>query len=102
MKRLAEEKIPLTVCPLSNVKLHVVERLEDHPLRRLLDAGLVVTINSDDPAYFGGYLVDNYLGVQRALGLDEATIRRLARHSFEASFLEETRKKTLIDAVNAA
>jgi adenosine deaminase len=86
--RLRDERVPLTVCPLSNVRLRVVDRLEDHPLRKMLDAGLCATINSDDPAYFGGYVDDNFAGVRRALDLDENRLVALARNSFEAAFLE--------------
>ena len=84
---LVARQIPLTVCPLSNVKLRVFDTMRDHTLKRLLDRGVKVTINSDDPAYFGGYIVDNYLAVQRALGLTEEDIRLVARNSFEASFM---------------
>jgi len=90
---LAKKQIPLTVCPLSNVKLRVFDDLKDHPLKKLLARGLKVTINSDDPAYFGGYIVDNYLAAQRALDLSEDDIRKLARNSFEASFLTAAEKK---------
>jgi adenine deaminase len=86
-ERLARDSVPLTVCPLSNVKLGVFARMEDHNLKRLLERGLKVTVNSDDPAYFGGYIGENFRAVQRALGLDRAAIARLARNSFEASFL---------------
>jgi len=87
MTRLARERIPLTVCPLSNVKLCVFKTMADHNLRRLLDQGLVVTINSDDPAYFGGYVGENYRQVQEALNLSTAEIATLARNSIEAAFL---------------
>ncbi|MCC4317815.1 adenosine deaminase [Streptomyces malaysiensis] len=87
--RLVADRTPLTVCPLSNVRLRVVDRLQDHPLPAMLDAGLLVTVNSDDPAYFGGYVGDNYTAVRDALGLDEATLRTLARNSFQAAFLDE-------------
>ena len=87
LARLARERVPLTVCPLSNVKLRVVDRLESHNLKRLLDRGLCVTINSDDPAYFGGYLLENYAATQAALGLTRAQMAEIARNSFEASFL---------------
>lgn len=87
MARLAKERIPLTVCPLSNVKLGVFARLEDHNLARLLQQGLCITINSDDPAYFGGYVADNMLESATALGLDAPTIGMLCRNSLEASFL---------------
>jgi adenosine deaminase len=92
VERLVREAIPLTVCPLSNVKLKVVERIEDHNLRRLLDRGLCVTVNSDDPAYFGGYVAENYLAVQRGLQLDRTQIATLARNSIRASFLEDAAK----------
>jgi adenosine deaminase len=88
--RLAADRIPLTVCPLSNLRLHCVDRLADHPLRALLDAGLLVTVNSDDPAYFGGYVEDNYQAVQRALALTDEQLRRLAANSFQAAFLPAT------------
>ncbi len=87
MVRLARERMPLTVCPLSNVKLGVFSRLEDHNLARLLQRGLCITINSDDPAYFGGYVADNLLASARALQLDAQTIGVLCRNSLEASFL---------------
>lgn len=94
--RLARERVPLTVCPFSNVKLRVVPDLASHPLRRMLDANLMVTLNSDDPAYFGGYVEDNYRGVAEALALDEATLRALARNSFEASFLDAAAKRAYL------
>lgn len=93
---LAKKQIPLTVCPLSNMKLRVFDDLKDHPLKKLLSRDVKVTINSDDPAYFGGYIVDNYLAVQRALDLSEDDIRKLARNSFEASFLTSAEKKHYI------
>jgi adenosine deaminase len=86
--RLRDERVPLTVCPLSNVKLRVVDTLRDHPLRRMLDAGLVATVNSDDPAYFGGYAGDNFREVAAALALPEDALLALARNSFEAAFLD--------------
>jgi adenosine deaminase len=91
--RLAAEQIPLTVCPLSNVKLRVFPSLEQHNLRQLMAAGLRVTVNSDDPAYFGGYVNENYRAVQRALGLSREDLRRLAKNSFLASFLPEAEKQ---------
>ena len=84
--RLVREQIPLTVCPLSNVKLRVFDRIEDHPLRRMLSLGLKVTINSDDPAYFGGYVNENYVVAAQALGLTREELEQIARNSFEASF----------------
>lgn len=89
---LAAAKVPLTVCPLSNVKLRVFDKMEDHTVRNLLQRGVKVTINSDDPAYFGGYVVDNYLAAQRALDLSEDEVRQIARNSFEASFLDSSEK----------
>lgn len=94
VERLARNQIPLTVCPLSNVKLRVFDTLEAHNLGKLLDAGIVATINSDDPAYFGGYIGDNFLHTQRALGLSADDIRRLARNSFTASFLDDAGKES--------
>jgi len=87
LARLARERVPLTVCPLSNIRLRVFARLADHNLKRLLDRGLCVTVNSDDPAYFGGYVAENYLAVQQALGLSRADIAQLAGNSIEAAFL---------------
>lgn len=92
VERLRREGVPLTVCPLSNVKLRVFDRLEDHNLKRLLDRGLVATINSDDPAYFGGYLLDNWRATLRALDLSAGDLVRLARNSFAASFLGDADK----------
>jgi adenosine deaminase len=90
--RLAAEQIPLTVCPLSNVKLRVFSSLGQHNLKKLMAAGLQVTINSDDPAYFGGYVNENFRATRRALGLSREELNRLARNSFLASFLPETDK----------
>ena len=100
LARLARERMPLTVCPLSNLRLGVVSRLEDHNLARLLRAGLCVTVNSDDPAYFGGYVLDNYTAVQSALALSDAELAQLARNSFEASFLPPADKARWIAAVD--
>ncbi|MDG3442510.1 adenosine deaminase [Nitrospirillum amazonense] len=86
-RRLVDQGTTLTVCPLSNLKLCVVPSLETHPLRRMLDLGLRATVNADDPAYFGGYLLDNYVRVAAALGLDRAQLARLARNSITGSFL---------------
>jgi adenine deaminase len=96
VKRLASERVPLTVCPLSNVRLRVFPSIKEHNLKQLLDAGLMVTINSDDPAYFGGYVADNYIAAQEALGLSRDDLYRLAANSFEASFLPEENKRALI------
>ena len=89
VERLVRERIPLTVCPLSNIKLRVFDRMEDHPLKTMLAKGLNVTINSDDPAYFGGYVNENYLAVAEALSLTREELEQLARNSFEASFDRE-------------
>lgn len=100
--RLVEERVPLTVCPLSNVALRVVDRLEDHPLPAMLEARLLVTVNSDDPAYFGGYVGDNYAAVRDRLGLGDDDLVTLARNSVDASLLSDDRKRQLqgeIDAV---
>ncbi|MEU5614941.1 adenosine deaminase [Streptomyces sparsogenes] len=99
--RLVADQVPLTVCPLSNVRLRVVDRLEDHPLRAMLDAGLLVTVNSDDPSYFGGYAGDNFDAVRDALRLDDATLRRLARNSFRAAFLDEGTRAAYLKEVDA-
>ena len=92
-ERLVAQQVPLTVCPLSNVKLAVFPRIEDHNLKRLLDRGLCVTLNSDDPAYFGGYLVDNFIAAQRALALTRSDVVQLARNSITASFLPAAAKR---------
>ena len=89
VERLAREAMPLTVCPLSNLKLCVVRDLADHPIDRMLAAGLRATVNSDDPAYFGGYVADNYRAVAAARGLDRAALAQLARNAFLGSFLPE-------------
>ncbi|MDR3515180.1 MAG: adenosine deaminase [Azospirillaceae bacterium] len=88
--RLARDRVPLTVCPLSNVRLQVFPTLAAHNLLRMLDAGLVVTVNSDDPAYFGGDISENFIGLVEGLGLTQDQAVQLARHGFEASFADET------------
>ncbi|MEV8522974.1 adenosine deaminase [Streptomyces sp. NPDC052000] len=87
--RLSRDRIPLTLCPLSNVRLRAVDTLEEHPLPAMMEAGLLCTVNSDDPAYFGGYVGDAFHAVHKTLGLDRERLRELARNSFEASFLED-------------
>ena len=87
--RLVGEQMPLTVCPLSNLKLRTVANMRQHPLRAMLDRGLKVTVNSDDPAYFGGYINENFAAVQNSLGLSNRDLARLARNSFEAAFMSE-------------
>ncbi len=96
VRRLETDRIPLTVCPFSNVKLRVVDTLEQHPLATMLDRGLCATVNSDDPAYFGGYVGDNLAGVARALALDDEVVIQLARNSFEASFLDDAERARLL------
>lgn len=88
VERLVRDRVPLTLCPLSNVRLRTIDVLADHPLPKMLDAGLMCTVNSDDPAYFGGYAEDNFQAVREALGLDQERLRTLARNSFEAAFLD--------------
>ena len=100
VQRLAKERIPLTVCPLSNVRLRVFDSLENHNLKKLLDLGLCVTVNSDDPAYLGGYLTENFLASQKALGLTRDDLYTLARNSFQASFLSPEEKQPFLDELN--
>ena len=99
--RLREARIPLTVCPLSNLRLKIVDDLRDHPLPALLDAGLKLTINSDDPAYFGGGVLDNYLACYRAFDWDKATFRGLARNAIEVAFMDEGRREGLLAELDA-
>ncbi|NBS45760.1 MAG: adenosine deaminase [Betaproteobacteria bacterium] len=100
MQRLARERIALTVCPLSNVKLRVFESLSQHNLGRLLDAGLCATVNSDDPSYFGGYINENFVQTFAALGLDSGHAYTLARNSFEAAFMDAAQRARCIDQLN--
>jgi adenosine deaminase len=100
VKRLAAERIPLTVCPLSNLKLCVFPRLGEHNLRELLEAGLCATVNSDDPAYFGGYMNENFLQTFAATGLRGEHAYQLARNSFEASFVDAATRKRYIDRLD--
>lgn len=99
---LAHTRLPLTVCPLSNLKLCVVTDLREHPLKRMLDAGLCVTINSDDPAYFGGYMNANFVQTVNALGLTRDEVVALANNSFEASFIDADRRRVCLQQVKAA
>ena len=98
--RLVRERVPLTVCPLSNVRLKVVDDIRRHPLRTMMDKGLFVTVNSDDPAYFGGYVNENFAAVQEGLGLSEEDLAQLARNSFEAAFLPHADKRRLVQQVD--
>lgn len=99
VERLARDRVPLTVCPLSNVRLRVVRSMAEHPLKRMMEAGLLVTVNSDDPAYFGGYITDNYVAAAEALGLGKHDLADLAVASFEASFLDADTKDARIAEV---
>ena len=96
IKHIAEKQIPLTVCPLSNLELKVVNDLKDHPLMKLMEAGLMVTINSDDPAYFGGYVNENYTCIASALNLSKKQITELAKNSIKSSFLPDGDKEKII------
>ncbi len=100
VKLLIEKQIPLTVCPLSNVKLRVFKTMADHNIKQLLDKGMCVTINSDDPAYFGGYVVDNFLACQDALKITAQDVVKFAKNSIHASFLEDTQKAAYLDLIN--
>ena len=99
---LARRRTPLTVCPLSNLKLCVVNDLRDHPMKRLLDAGLCATVNSDDPAYFGGYMNANFVQTVQALDLSREDVITLARNSFEASFVSDARRAELMALLDGA
>ena len=100
IQRLKDEQIPLTICPLSNVKLRIFKKLKDHNLKKLLNEGLLIMINSDDPAYFGGYLNTNLIECQIALDLFKEDIKLLAINSFKSSFLSKNEKKKWIDQIN--
>ena len=100
LKRLAKEQMPLTVCPLSNTKLCVVDDMKNHPLPKMLEAGLKVTINSDDPAYFGGYLNENYEAISPIINDDKNVLSQLAKNSFESAFISESEKEKLIAEVD--
>ncbi len=99
---LARRRVPLTVCPLSNLKLCVVDDLRQHPMKRLLDAGLCATVNSDDPAYFGGYMNANFVQTVEALDLSQDDVITLARNSFEASFVSDERRAELMALLDDA
>ena len=102
VKRLAKDGLALTVCPLSNLRLCGVKDMKDHPLRRMMDAGLKVTINSDDPAYFGGYMNENFSSAGAALGLSAAELKEIARNGFAASFMPDVDKQRSLDAFDRA
>jgi len=99
VRRLVRERVPLTVCPLSNVRLRVFPSIEEHPVRRMLREGLRVTLNSDDPSYFGGYVADNYSAVKNGLDFSLEEFRTVAENSFMASFLDEGEKDRLLEEV---
>jgi adenosine deaminase len=101
MQRLAREKIPLTVCPLSNMKLRVFPTLAQHTLQSMLEAGVVATVNSDDPAYFGGYINENFTQTFAALGMTSSHAYQLALNSFTASFTEASVRAAHIEKLNA-
>jgi adenosine deaminase len=101
MAELARRRVPLTVCPLSNIRLRVFDDMTAHPLKMMIDRGLVVTVNSDDPAYFGGYVNDNYYAVRQALALSDEELAMIARNSFGASFLDDAAKANYLAEVDA-
>jgi len=100
VERLREEQVPLTVCPLSNVRLRVFLSIQEHPVKRMLGEGLCVTVNSDDPAYFGGYVAENFLAIRDGLGFTREDCRKMAENSFRASFLGEGDKRRLLAELN--
>ncbi len=101
VQRLVKEQIPLTVCPLSNTKLCVVDDMKNHPLPKMLELGLKVMVNSDDPAYFGGYLNQNYEAVSEILNNDKALFTRLAKNSFTSAFISQTAKDNFVAEIDA-
>lgn len=100
VEELVRRQIPLTVCPLSNLKLKVVSDMTQHPLKIMLEKGLMATVNSDDPSYFGGYINENYLAVARALNLGKKELGQLAKNSFRASFLPEKEKAVMVQKID--
>ncbi len=101
VKHLVQLKMPLTICPLSNIYLKVVKDMRDHPIQLMLNKGLMVTVNSDDPAYFGGYMNENYIAITKALNLSKAELYQLAKNAFASSLLDEKTKSDWIDKVDA-
>ena len=99
-QRIADEGMALTVCPLSNLKLCVVDDLKNHPIKKMLKAGLKATINSDDPAYFGGYMNENFLQLAEAVDLTKAEVAILARNGFEAAFISDAEKQRLVNRLD--
>lgn len=100
VQRLSELQMPLTLCPLSNLELKVVGNLKDHPIVEMMNRNLMVTVNSDDPAYFGGYMNENYLGIAKALNLSKKEITELVKNSFIASWLSDTEKEKSLSLVD--
>lgn len=100
VEELIRRRIALTLCPLSNLKLQVVKDLKQHPIKKMMDRGMLVTVNSDDPAYFGGYMIENFEAITEALELGIDDLRQLAANSFRASFLSEEEKTRWINTVN--
>jgi adenosine deaminase len=101
MQRLAQDRVPLTVCPLSNLKLCVYPTLQQHGLKRMLDAGIMATVNSDDPAYFGGYINENFTQTFAALGMNSQHAYQLARNSFDASFIDASLRSQYVQRLDA-
>jgi adenosine deaminase len=99
--RMVRERVPLTMCPLSNLRLKGITDLSLHPIKRALDAGLMATVNSDDPSYFGGYVNENYKAVVDAVGLDTTDVIKLAQNSVAASFVDDRRKQELLDKIES-
>jgi adenine deaminase len=102
VKRLAADKMALTVCPLSNLRLCGISKMADHPIKQMLDAGLMATVNSDDPSYFGGYMNENFSALDEALGLAPEEILQLARNGFEAAFLDGEAKRTALEEFDSS
>src|SRR5699024_8929218 len=102
LRRLADDRMPLTVCPISNVRLRCVDTLAAHPLPQLVSAGLLTSLHSDDPTYFGGYVGDNYQAVQQQLGVDDAALRQFAVNSFHSSFLADAERNRLLGEIGPA
>ncbi len=100
IKKIVANKIPMTLCPLSNLKLKVISNMVQHPLKKMMSLGIIVTINSDDPSYFGGYINENYLAVAESLNLNQEDIIELSKNSFVASFLSEEQKSFYLELVN--
>jgi len=98
--RMVRDQTPLTMCPLSNLRLRGIESLDQHPIKKALQVGLLATVNSDDPSYFGGYINDNYKQVAKAVGLDANEIVQLAKNSFAASFISDDDKQKGLDAID--